>query len=271
MSNFKYFIFIFFPISLYGFFNYGLNIQDTIYNPRPQLSDSIEKYSENSEYIATDTNEATEADDYSDSKTITYYINDDSSAISYNEGNEQVYKKTKEGIDYSKEKVRERKPFSPPQLNIHEGIVKAFCIGIIMLLVLFVIYRLIKNTRANKKINLSLNEQTNLLDEAADNLDKADLDALLKTSLDNKDHKGAVRIYYLKILKLMWDKNILRWKKEKTNGDYLSETWGSMWFGLLKSSTYIFEKCCYGNTEMNVEQFEEVSNHFKEVLSKLND
>lgn len=273
MSNFIYFIVIYFLFNLNGFCSLGFNTQDTIYNSRTQLLDSITQYSENPDSIVSATNKVIDADAYPDAETntITYYINDDTSAISYNEGNELVYKKTKEGIDYSKENSRERKPFSPPRLNVNEGIVKAVCIGVIMLLVLFVIYRLFRNARANQKINITLNEQTNLLDEAAENLDKADLDALLKVALDNKNFKAAVRIYYLKVLKLMWDKNILRWRKEKTNGDYLSEVWGSEWFELLKSSTYIFEKCWYGNADMDEVQFEEARNHFKDALHKLND
>ncbi|MBK7855988.1 MAG: hypothetical protein IPJ79_14895 [Bacteroidetes bacterium] len=114
MSNFIYFIVIYFLFNLNGFCSLGFNTQDTIYNSRTQLLDSITQYSENPDSIVSATNKVIDADAYPDAETntITYYINDDTSAISYNEGNELVYKKTKEGIDYSRKFKREETIFS---------------------------------------------------------------------------------------------------------------------------------------------------------------
>lgn len=242
----------------------ALSLRDTIQNSRPELLDSIAEYS--NEVIDTDL-EATHTNVTKD--TTTYYLHSDTTNINSIEENTEQYKKIKEGLDYSTEKTEHKTNFKLPKLRVNEGITKTVAISIILLVVLFIIYRLFKNTRTNKKLVNTVNPQINLLDDASENLEKTDLDSLLTSVLLNKDYKAAVRIYYLQILKQMCAKNILQWKKEKTNGDYLTESWGSEWFEHLKNCTYMYEKCWYGNSILDELSFEEASNLFKKTLTRL--
>lgn len=269
MMRFKIFRGLVFAFSFLCCSAFASYQQDTA-TLRPELLDTIDYYTENSasEPDTVAAAPAEEAEAEATVEPVTYYVKNDSSKINYENGNEKKYEELKEGIDYSKEVYNERN-IKPLKLNLNEGIVKTIAISIILLVILFVVYQLFKNARANKKVNSSLRAQTNLLDDAAENLDKVDLEQLLADALERKDYKAALRIYYLKILKTMWDKNILRWKKEKTNGDYLSEVFGGEWYEQLKTSTYLFEKCWYGNAVVDAELFETASNHFKMVLNKL--
>lgn len=268
MARVKFFIVLLFVLSFLHWCSYALSQQDTVTASRPKLLDTINYYEKNPVLEPDTIAAAPEKETVVPVEPVSNYVKNDSDKINYEKGNEKNYEKLKEGIDYSKEVYKERN-FKPLKLNLNEGIVKTIAISIILLIILFVVYQLFKNTRANKKINSSLITQTSLLDNAAENLDKVDLELLLVDALNRKDYKAALRIYFLKILKAMWDKNILRWKKEKTNGDYLSEVFGGEWYEQLKTSTYIFEKCWYGNAVVDAELFETASNHFKMVLNKL--
>ena len=50
-----------------------------------------------------------------------------------------------------------------------------------------------------------------------------ELQRLLKDALDQGDYRGAIRIYFIFILRALSKKKWIQWEKEKTNFSYLVE------------------------------------------------
>lgn len=229
----------------------------------------IEQLNEAAADTAYDIADASDYDTTANILQTSYTILNDTSHLILNNAPDSAYEKIKKGIDYSAEKYAEPKPFSWPQLNVNEGIVKTVVITLIILVALFVIYGLFRNMGADKKIQKSVYMGTDMLDDASENLDKTDLEKLLDNALSQNDYKSAVRIYYLMVLKSMWQKKLLHWRKEKTNGDYLAELYGGSWFDNFRTSTLHFETTWYGNRDLRAPDFEKLQNSYVSVLNKL--
>lgn len=103
------------------------------------------------------------------------------------------------------------------------------------------------------------------------NLQEADVDGFLQKSLTDEDYRLSIRLYYLSIIKELSLKNVINWKKDKTNGHYLREMRDGK-HPLLKefrNVTRIFEYVWYSNTAFDKGQFLEVSVDFKNLLTAI--
>lgn len=117
--------------------------------------------------------------------------------------------------------------------------------GLMGLLVIYLLVRIFINEKFNsifsKKakaiIDIDLSEQ---------HIEVIDLDALMNAALKNKDYRLAVRYQYLKILKLLSQKEIIEWHFDKTNVDYEQEISESKLKNDFKKVSYLYEYIWYG-------------------------
>ena len=75
-----------------------------------------------------------------------------------------------------------------------------------------------------------------------------------------------MRLYYLAVLKELSLKELIKWKKDKTNGEYLRELAGSRLFGTVQEVTLIFERVWYGKTAVQEEDFLQMEAKFKKAI-----
>lgn len=130
---------------------------------------------------------------------------------------------------------------SPKTLVVLEYIIY----GLMGLLVIYLLVRVLINEKFNsifsKKakaiIDIDLSEQ---------HIEVIDLDSLMSAALKNKDYRLAVRYQYLKILKLLSQKEIIEWHFDKTNVDYEREISGSKLKNDFKKVSYLYEYIWYG-------------------------
>jgi hypothetical protein len=103
------------------------------------------------------------------------------------------------------------------------------------------------------------------------NLQEADVDGFLQKSLTDQDYRLSIRLYYLSIIKELSLKNIIKWKKDKTNGHYLREMRAGKHPQLkeFRNVTRIFEYVWYSNMAFDKGQFQEVSVDFKDFLTAI--
>jgi hypothetical protein len=73
-------------------------------------------------------------------------------------------------------------------------------------------------TNENKELKIQVN-----IENIEEHLNLADISPYLYESLKNKNYKLAIRLYYLMIIQKLDLKEKIKWKKHKTNRNYLQE------------------------------------------------
>ena len=117
----------------------------------------------------------------------------------------------------------------------------------------------------NKKVDLDDYYE----DVAPADIPLTELQKRLKEALDKGDYRGAVRIYYLFILKDLSEKQWIFWEKEKTNMHYLREMGGKPEFDDFNKSISYFEVIWYGKRQIDQNQFQTIQPNFTNLLQKL--
>ena len=93
-------------------------------------------------------------------------------------------------------------------------------------------------------------------------IEALDLDALVEEALREGNYRLAVRYRFLKILKLLSQKELIEWHFEKTNMDYLGEiTHGPLQQEFRKAS-YLFENIWYGLQPIDEKGYHKVGHRF---------
>lgn len=143
---------------------------------------------------------------------------------------------------------------------------KTIGIIIVMILVIFLIYQIIKNSKSSaKEVKIhSIDKEWN-----PTIISKTELELLLEKAIEEENYRECVRIYFNFILKELIKKGWIKWKKEKTNYNYILEMKS-------RSNSFQFEECVriydliwYGEYLLSKEHFEEIQpvlfNYYKEI------
>jgi Domain of unknown function (DUF4129) len=139
---------------------------------------------------------------------------------------------------------------------------KIITFTLILSLLITTIYIFIqKNKRVNDFKVVSLSEDD--LQQLEDNLVETDIDKFLRSALDGKNYKLAIRLLYLRALQNLHDSDLINWKKEKTNRDYLSEMRNHKSYNDLRELTLAFDIVWYGDHEVSESTFNQLQPAFK--------
>ncbi|WP_318344633.1 hypothetical protein [Flagellimonas baculiformis] len=153
---------------------------------------------------------------------------------------------------------------SPKTLLILEYIIYAL-MGV---LVIYLLVRMFINEKfssiftqkARSIIDLDLSEQ---------HIESIDLDSLMEEALKNGDYRLAVRYQFLKILKLLSQKNIIDWHFEKTNVDYEREITQTQLQLEFKKASYLYENIWYGEQPIDASGYAKTDLRFKAVENSI--
>ncbi len=121
----------------------------------------------------------------------------------------------------------------------------------------------------NKKIQSiqQINSNPDLLENHMKSLD---FEALIQEALKNEHFSLAIRLYYLKILKTLWDQRYIKWRKPKTNSEYLLETAQQPFYHQFLELTKAFDKSWYGEKPTFLSHFENYQQKAQQFLNQLN-
>ncbi|MEY4927116.1 MAG: hypothetical protein RI894_1552, partial [Bacteroidota bacterium] len=111
--------------------------------------------------------------------------------------------------------------FSPSFFEGMSVLVKSIFIGLIIGLIALLLYLVSKS--ALFLGNATVNTEIISLEDVENDLHESDLERFLRQALENGDYRLALRIYYLMILKALSLKELIAWKKDKTNNEYCRE------------------------------------------------
>lgn len=172
---------------------------------------------------------------------------------------------------------RENRPYQPPpesNANLETpsfgglGVLGYILLGVFVVALLLLIFYLFMNAeRKGKKVAPA--SGTDIEDVNPTEIPLTELQRLLKEALDNGDFRGAVRIYFIFIVRGLADKGFIKWEREKTNFHYLSEMAGKKGYDDFIVSVTYFEFIWYGKREIDAAKFEEIKPTFTHFLDKL--
>lgn len=174
------------------------------------------------------------------------------------------------GLDYG-----EGKFIPPPKTNTANlellatlfkiiGIL-AVVVAVVFLLRYFIgIQGIQKATSKKFDPNAKIDTQT-----IAEHIHEFDLPTLIQQAIAQKDYTVATRLYYLLTIKTLSDKNLIHWKKDKTNRHYLNELTAIDIKSQFSQLTNIFERVWYGEVAVNESIFTEIEGQFKTFTDEI--
>jgi hypothetical protein len=145
---------------------------------------------------------------------------------------------------------------------------KAIGYGLIIAIVLFLLYYIVRNIKVNPKAKFVITPFNN---DQHDDIQEMDLAALLRQALDSKNYRLAVRFYFLTLLKSLHDAGKIRWEKDKTNREYLSELFNREFhYDEVRLLTRGYEEVWYGEHSVPDEALLSLIAGFETINAKIN-
>lgn len=161
-------------------------------------------------------------------------------------------------------------PIDAPEVSAPSAGLGAFgyiLMGVFIVALVFLIYYMYVNSpKDGKKISSTIE---GLEDVNPTEIPLTELQRMLQEALANNDYRGAVRIYFIFIIRDLAEKKWIDWEKEKTNFHYLREMSGKKEFDDFNRAVSYFEIIWYGKREIDANKFNDVKPNFTRLLDKL--
>lgn len=226
--------------------------------------------------VATEEEDDYEDEDYEDySEPVTpasqLYDND---SITIKPFDKKNWKKVTENTDYSEEHEEEKEDGKSPSFNmpslpfqIGSQFVKVALVSVLVLAGLFVLFLIFKDARwLNRKKHVEVEDLSNI-DIENELPEKEQLRKLMQDAVKKGDLKTAIRYYYLMVIAHYRTIGYIKWKKDKTNSQYLREMSKHALYTDMKSATNIFERTWYGDVVVDSNMFEQAETIFNKLLN----
>lgn len=91
----------------------------------------------------------------------------------------------------------------------------------------------------------------------------------IEKAISRSNYRFAVRLMFLKLLKQLSDKNIIQYKQDKTNLDYLLQLHPTNYYQEFFRITRNYEYSWYGKFEISPEKFSLIKNEFEKLEQRL--
>ncbi len=101
------------------------------------------------------------------------------------------------------------------------------------------------------------------------NLAKADIKTPLEAAEEAGDFSLAVRLAYLQALQLLVQKRLVKWKQDKTNGEFLYELLGTSFYRPFSDLTRIFDYTEYGEYPIDADTYPKLKSRFIDFYTML--
>jgi hypothetical protein len=101
------------------------------------------------------------------------------------------------------------------------------------------------------------------------NIHFIDFDKLIADAVGQGQYRRAVRLFYLRTLKQLSDREIIDWRPDKTNHDYLREWKRPDIEPGFRRLTTLFEYICYGDFGIDRDRFEQTQRAFQDFEAQI--
>lgn len=205
------------------------------------------------------------------------YSQSASSPVALRPVDQKQWDKAADGLDYSHDLPRPPKPrrqisIDPGGLDWTAGSAQlgVFLQGLaILLAVLAIGYGVYRMLQAPVNRSLARDGVEITLDNLDDYIHETDLDRFLREALAAGNFALAIRVYYLQTIKTLSEKKAIRWSREKTNRDYLTEMKAHPGQQVFRQLTRRYEQVWYGNQDLSATEFAQIEPDFKSFLGRI--
>ena len=102
-----------------------------------------------------------------------------------------------------------------------------------------------------------------------EDIHETDIDGLLQRAINNKEYRLAVRYYYLSVLKVLSDKKLIEYHKDKTNSEYLFEIEDAVSRKQFSYLSYVYSYVWYGEFSIDETNFKLAQNKYQSFKNSL--
>jgi hypothetical protein len=136
-------------------------------------------------------------------------------------------------------------------------------------LLLYLLIRFFIKANTKNILFSKSNENTVLLSEEERIMKTEDIQSLIKKALEEKNYRLAIRYYYLYLLKLLTERELITWELQKTNDDYIQELSQSKLRPLFKKVTLLYDYIWYGEFQIDGEGYERAKHKFDQLKNSI--
>lgn len=120
-----------------------------------------------------------------------------------------------------------------------------------------------------RKKNVPVNNIDGMVEEMPEDIFAIQYQQEIDKALAQGNYRLAVRIHFLRLLRNLSDKNMIQYKQEKTNLDYLMELSSKTWYTEFFRLTRHFEYSWYGQFDVVEDTYRVIANEFNQFEKKL--
>ncbi|WP_338815469.1 DUF4129 domain-containing protein (plasmid) [Bernardetia sp. Wsw4-3y2] len=193
--------------------------------------------------------------------------------IKVKEFDNKKWNELRDGIKYAKEIEEKKEEYKEPASKWPEldwsflAGLKYVLIGLVVaLLALALVWFFTKGVLfGNKKTKLEEEQAAFLTEENLEKVEFGYLEQALEKALLQRNFRMAIRIHYLWLLKVLYEKELINWKKDKTNHAYISELSNKASqesATSFRKLTLWYEKAWYGESKIDEKDFSMVETYF---------
>ncbi|OEK07522.1 hypothetical protein A8C32_17145 [Flavivirga aquatica] len=196
------------------------------------------------------------------------------SSDKYNYEGKKIVSKTQVGSgnyeDYKNKKAKRKERDNSESISINLGLLGWLFYLAIAIAVVYLVYILLNeggsglfSSKQSKKLNSDFEEIT------SENIENADIQALIKRAENDNNYRLAIRYYYLLVLKTLSLKNYIKFEDDKTNSQYLNEISNTPFSNKFSYSSYLYNYIWYGEFPLNMEKYTQAKRHFTTLLKQV--
>jgi len=136
---------------------------------------------------------------------------------------------------------------------------------LIFFAIIIIVWGLLKGDKGFLFFGKSVKNKINLIEQKED-INQINFDQLISRAIENKNYKLAIRYLFLKSLKLLSDNDIIEYKKEKTNYQYLAEIKDMQLARTFRETAHRFDWIWYGDFPIDEELMDNSQLEFNKLF-----
>ena len=140
---------------------------------------------------------------------------------------------------------------------------------ILLALLLYLLIRFFINVNSSAPANSNSKSPYVALSEEEHIIKNEDIQVLIQEALNDKNYRLAVRYYYLYILQLMSEQELIDWQLQKTNHDYENEIDKPDLKKAFTKITHLYDYVWYGDFDIDELQYQKAEVIFSTVQKTL--
>ncbi len=196
------------------------------------------------------------------------------SGRNFNYEGKKVVNKTQAGSgqyeDYKKEKTKIKERNNADEITINFGPFGWIFYIILGAAVIYLAYVLLNEGGTGLFSSGKNKTITNYDDITAENIEHADIHALIKKAENDTNYRLAIRYYYLLVLKTLSLKNHIKFEDDKTNAEYLNELNEKPFSKSFAYTSYLYNYIWYGKFSLDNSQYTKAKHNFTTLLNQVN-